>query len=377
MPRVLHAATSMTVNGVVRSVLTLARRQRECGWDPVVLTTRHGRLSEACEKWSIPVLVDTDLHLAEKKDVSRQHALADAAVQAHPRVAALRPDLIHAHLPSAGLGIASLLARRLDVPLVQTQHVVKLAPYDRDLMTGTDLHVITVAGAARDLLVREGVPPERVVHIPNGVPDPADCEPGHLLPRDGRRHLVYAARLAEPKGLDTAIAAMELLRERSGPDCPVLHVFGDGPQSAEYRALVTDRRLDDVVVFHGEVLDVIHPRLGAAALIAPSKPRSEACPLTVLEAMASRIPVITTTVEGVTELITDQVDGLLVAPGAPRELAEAVAYLLGNKDVADRCADAARRKFEQRYTMEPMTRATLAFYRQALGRAGHGGASHA
>ncbi|MFD4657082.1 glycosyltransferase family 4 protein [Kitasatospora sp. NPDC058444] len=363
MPRVLHAVTSGGIDGALRSVVALAREQRELGWDPVVLTARHGFAAEACARAGVPVLVEPAFLPAESKDATRRQRIEECADACLRVVAAARPDVLHTHLPSAGLRIGHLLARRLRLPLVQTHHSIRLHPADREVMTGTGLQVIVVAEAARALLTGHGVPAERVACIPNGVPDPPPIP--YRLPRTGR-HLVFVGRLAPEKGLDTALEAMALLAGRPGSDRPTLHVFGDGPEARRYRSRVRGYGPAGAVAFHGVVPGIVHPGLGAAALLAPS--RREACPLTILEAMASRIPVVAGAVGEVPTMVPHRVGGLLVTPDDPEQLADAVAQLMEEPDVAAAYARNARHRYETTYTMPPMARRTVEVYRRMLER---------
>jgi glycosyltransferase involved in cell wall biosynthesis len=88
----------------------------------------------------------------------------------------------------------------------------------------------------------------------------------------------------------------------------------------------------------------------AAAFVLPSY--AEGLPMSLLEAMAAGCPVVATRVGGIPDLITDGVDGLLVAPGDPHALAAALQRILRDPAFARQLGNAARRTIANRYTAE-------------------------
>ncbi len=128
------------------------------------------------------------------------------------------------------------------------------------------------------------------------------------------------------KGQPVLVDALALLRDR---DVTVRAVFvGDGPARESLEAEVARRRLD--VVFTGPVgHDVVHEWLmHADAFCLPSF--AEGVPVVLMEAMASQLPVVTTRIAGIPELVEDGVSGFVVAPGRADLLADAIADLAKN-----------------------------------------------
>jgi glycosyltransferase involved in cell wall biosynthesis len=245
-----------------------------------------------------------------------------AAIAATKRV---RPDVVHAHwwFPGGVMGaIASMLTR---TPLVITLHGSDVHIAERPglrKLARLTLRRARVVGVVSEALRREAidllnVDPAKVVvlRMPVDMPVPADVtsplDPPPL-------HLVVMGRLAREKGYGVLLDAMRLL------DGPIhLDVFGDGPSRRELE--VAAAGLD--VTFHGarpraEIALVL---AGAHALVVPSL--REGLGMVALEALAVGRPVIASGTGGLVETVVDGDDGVLVPPGDPQALADALRRL--------------------------------------------------
>lgn len=242
----------------------------------------------------------------------------------------LRPDVIHAHwwFPGGAVGaVASLLS---GIPLVITLHGSDVHIAERPglrKLARLVLRRATVVGVVSEALHREAtdllnVDPSKVVVLrmpvqmpePSGVATPADPPP---------LRLVSVGRLAREKGYGVLFDALGLLRDDGV--WAELDVFGDGPADAELR--VAAKPLGDAVRFHGacpraEIADAL---AGAHALVVPSL--REGLGMVALEALAVGRPVIASGVGGLVETVADGDDGILVPPGDPRALADALRRL--------------------------------------------------
>lgn len=217
-----------------------------------------------------------------------------------------------------------------------------------------------LAGEARDLL---GIAPERVVRIPNGVdlelfkPDPK------VKPTPGR--ILFLGRLAHEKRLDLLIDAFAIVaRGRPGAS---LHLAGDGPERAKLEAHVARLGLEARVRFLGVVHDPVQTLREAAVLALTST--CEGMSNAVLEGMASGVPIVATKIDGMTDVIRDGVDGLLVEPGDVADLARALERVLGDSALAAALATAGRQRVEQEFGLEDVAgRYALLFEELKLAR---------
>jgi len=223
-----------------------------------------------------------------------------------------------------------------------------------------------VPGTARSYLLDRA----RVHVVPNGIDaeefkprsreearEALDLGPGKLL--------VCVGRLERDKGYETAIEALG----RLGDPEPRLLVIGSGPEQELLEATARRAGVADRIVFLGrrprtEVADYL---AAADAFLFPTE-RDEAAPLVPLEAMASGLAVLTTSVGGGAELIEDGVSGLLLPPANADAWAEAIRSLLADETLRRRMGQAARERILSGYTIDAMIRQTLDVYELAAAR---------
>jgi glycosyltransferase involved in cell wall biosynthesis len=252
------------------------------------------------------------------------------ALLAHERVA-----LVHAH-GGRGALYAVLAVRRRRTPLIWH---ARTAPADRwlDPILARLAHTI-VANSGATACRFQAWPATRVIVVPNGV-DLGRFRPGAAdpalrralgLPLDGPV-VGYFGRLEHGKGADVLLAAAEPLLLKV--PAATLLVVGDGPLGAPLarRALTSGAR----AIFAGKRSDVPDLLRLCDVIAVPS--RQEAFGRILIEAMASRVPVVASAVGGIPEVVADGVTGLLVPPEDPDALAAALALTL-----ADTAATATR-----------------------------------
>jgi glycosyltransferase involved in cell wall biosynthesis len=145
------------------------------------------------------------------------------------------------------------------------------------------------------------------------------------------------------------------------PDVPIRFAFvGDGPNRVALEAKAAPPEMRDRVHWVGNVADA--GRLFAAFDLFVLSSRTEGTPMALLEAMSAGIPIVTTRVGGVPEIVSDQ-EAILVAPEDPAKLADAIREAYENPAAARERADAARRKLSTAYDPEAWLDAYEAMYR--------------
>lgn len=120
------------------------------------------------------------------------------------------------------------------------------------------------------------------------------------------------------------------------------------------------------VLFLGDRADVHRQLAGFDVFAFTPVPRGEGIPTVVLEAMATGLPVVTTSVAAVSDAVTSGVDGLLTPPGDERAVANAILELLADESMARAIGAAARMTAATRFGIEPCVAAHLAAYHRAL-----------
>ena len=261
------------------------------------------------------------------------------------RRAARDVDLVHAHWLASAL--VAPVARK---PVVLTLHGSGSAGRFEDLRVLTKAPRLAgallgraqvVTAVSKQLAAAARVAGARDVRwIPNGVEIPAEvgaeADPPEVL---------FVGRLAPEKGIRELATAARGLN---------LIVAGDGP----LRSLVPDAL---GFVPHAEVERLL---ARAAVVVLPS--HREGLPMVLLEAMAHGRAVVATPVGGIPSLVDDGVTGLLVPPGNPKALREAIERLLGDPPLRRRLGGAARERVRELCSWERVTEATLHAYASAL-----------
>jgi glycosyltransferase involved in cell wall biosynthesis len=150
----------------------------------------------------------------------------------------------------------------------------------------------------------------------------------------------------------------------SVPDTRVVFL-GDGPLRPSITALAEELGIAGSVTFLG-IRPVVEILRSSDLFVLPSL--WEGLPMALLEAMAARLPVIATEVAGSRQVVRDGVDGMLVPPGDATRLQDAITSMLSDDERRGRLAEAARRRVEDRYSVERQADAHVALYRGLTGR---------
>lgn len=287
-------------------------------------------------------------------------------------ISAIRPDyleIVNGGYPGGALCLAAAVAgRRARVPWVDM--FVLSYPFPRRMPLLDALIDRRVAEALDSLTAnsdatRDGLasvrgmssPKSRTVYTGIGDSDPPGGR-GSELARSWRTEpgqtLIGMLSVFVPiKGHRTLLEAAARVAPRHPEARWVL--AGDGPTREAMQAYCRGLGIEDRVVFPGRhegpgeevtaALDVVvHPSV------------QESFPYAVLEAMRAGKPVIATRIAGIPEQIEDGVSGLLVAPGDPDALASAMERVLREPGAARSLGDAARRRFQERFTLDRMRR---------------------
>lgn len=210
-----------------------------------------------------------------------------------------------------------------------------------------------------DELVAAGVPPERIVRIPNGVDVPdVSVDP---TSSQGPPRLVYVGRLHPQKRLDLLLAALADTLVASASDPPVLDIVGDGPLRADLVAQARELGLQERVVFHGQQTDAAAFMAGADVFVLPSA--AEGLSNALLEAMAIGLPVVASDIEGNVDVLS-RGGGILFPSGDSGGLAEAIDRLLSDPDLRMTLGDDARRVVREHYSIDEVALRYGVMYRE-------------
>jgi len=233
--------------------------------------------------------------------------------------------------------------------------------HNLSLRLATHIHVNS--DAVKDRVVQsQGIRQERVTVIPNGV-DLARFSPRTGTPRKGSGLVVGAlSNLRPEKGLADLIRAVGMVRER-WPDVRLV-IWGEGPLRRELENLMAVLNLASSVALPGSTNVPEAALRDLDIFVLPSL--SEACSNGLMEAMATALPVVATSVGGNPGLAEDEITGLLVPPGDAPALAKAIIRLLENRALAAQLGEQARAHAHLTFGIERMVARTEALYARAL-----------
>ncbi|GAW94017.1 glycosyltransferase [Calderihabitans maritimus] len=246
-----------------------------------------------------------------------------------------KPDVIHAHVYSAGVP-AILLGKRYNIPVVISEHFSGFARKSLGCLEKTKAKFVfenadLVCPVSIDLkkhIKNYGIR-ARFRVVPNTVDmsifSVAESARTKRDKEDLRKRMLVVALLDSKKGVPYLLEAIAQLRVER--DDFILDIVGDGPNRKEYEELANSLGLADIVYFHGtkKKEEVAEFMKQCDFFVLPSL--YETFGVVLIEALACGKPVVTTNVGGPNEIVTSEV-GKLVPPGNSKSLAKAIDYML-------------------------------------------------
>jgi len=354
--KILHVETGNKLFGGPLQVYYLLRGLHQQGQQNILVCSESSAIADAARKvaaniYAVPVSGDLDVAFVWRlRRIIRKES----------------PDLIHLHSRrGADLlgGIAGrlenvpvILSRRVDNPEPRWWVALKYRLYDR---------VITISKGIEDVLLKEGVPAEKVTCVPSAVDigqyrpacdrdwfeQAVGIEPGQpvvgviaqLIPRKGHRYLLEAIP--------------DLLKRI--PEVQFLF-FGTGELATELRTEIEQRGLGGSVRLAGfrDDLSRVLPCLDAVAHPA----LMEGLGVSLLQAAACGVPVVASAVGGIPEIVQDQVNGYLVPPRQPEALGRALLSLLEDRSRAQQMGMAGRAIVEHGFSIDAMVKGNMDLY---------------
>jgi glycosyltransferase involved in cell wall biosynthesis len=192
--------------------------------------------------------------------------------------------------------------------------------------------------------------------IENGVAVPRDIP---YRPRPLRLRIGSVGRLVELKGQHLVLDAIAALPHDQRARIEV-HLFGDGPERSALANRAAASLRDVPVTFHGMVID--REQIYSAIDVLAVGSRTEGQSMAIMEAMARGVPAIATNVGGNAELVRDGDTGLLVPPGDPFAMRDAIARMLADFDLVCRLGRASHALIAAQHSIDAVAAKYLALY---------------
>jgi glycosyltransferase involved in cell wall biosynthesis len=282
-------------------------------------------------------------------------------------------DLVHLHSRRGAdtqgawaarfLGKPVVLSRRVDYPLRDSSAVRRRYAQSYD-------HTIAISEAIRQVLIRGGVPAERVTTVHSAV-DIRQFRPDAEAARAARAELgvqeraplfAIVAHMIRRKGHDTLWDAVARISQEA-PDMRVA-IFGKGEEEARLRGRAAELGIERHLIWAGfrEDLPTVLPAIGC--LVHPA--RMEGLGVAILQALACGKPVIACPVGGIPEAVRPPLDGWLVPVDDSAALAAAMREAMADPVASAARGAAGRALMEAEFSVDAMVEGNLAVYRQVL-----------
>ncbi len=345
--KIVHTESSSGWGGQELRILSEAQGMRARGHDVTLIAPRTHRIYAEALARGLPA---ADLPIGRKN--VRGIMKLRGWLATHP------VDVVNSH-SSTDSWLVAIACKALgrSPALVRTRHIsaaVQRDPLTRWLYSQAAKRVVTTGTALRtQLIAQNGFPAERIVSVPTGI-DVAQFSPGDK--REARsklglapdaRYVGIVATLRSWKGHLVLLDALQRL-----DDCSLL-VIGDGPRRALIEARVRELGLEARVRLVGHQEDPA-PWLRALDVFCLPSYANEGVPQALMQAMLVGVPVVTTSIGGIPEIVNAGHTGLIVPPNDPAALADAIAWLLADPVLAAELAQAARTFGAQRFSKDLM-----------------------
>jgi glycosyltransferase involved in cell wall biosynthesis len=350
--KIVHTESSCGWGGQEIRILEEARGLAERGHHVHLLCPPEARIFEEAPRFGVKV---TPLPIARKHPygvISLRNWLKEH-----------KHDVINTHSSTdTWLTALACTTLRNAPPIVRTRHISAPVPSNAAtnwLYTRATKHIVTTGESLRRQLIEQnGYPAANITSAPTGI-DPERYAQG-LINREMARTNLATVGLSGTHPLLVIVATLRswkghvyLLEALAGLPDVRLAVVGDGPYRPTIEQKVVDLGLADRVFFAGQQSDVA-PWLRAADIFVLPSYANEGVPQAILQAMMSKLPVVSTTVGAITEAVTDGITGRIVPPRDAPALRAALSGLLAAPKTAATLGNAGRERAVALFSRDAM-----------------------
>ena len=279
----------------------------------------------------------------------------------------LKPDIIHSHSSDLGFFI-SLPARLYGIPVVNTCHGVSFLDDQYSffkrfmekffLKHGNFKRIITVDKSSVKQFKEHGI--NNVIYIPNGVNINSIALEKPPKIKNETLILLFVGRLETQKGIKYLIDAADILKDSINEF--EIWLVGDGSQRYELESIIEERELSSLFKFLGKLYEKELLKVYKTADIFVLPSIWEGFPLTLLEAWAAELPVISTNVGGIASICTDGYNALIIPPKSPNAITEAVIKLARDANLRRKIGKNGRELVEKKYSWEIVSKIIFKTY---------------
>ncbi|MEY8200114.1 MAG: glycosyltransferase family 4 protein, partial [Colwellia sp.] len=286
----------------------------------------------------------------------------------------IKPDVIHAHwIIPQGL-IAILVGKLLNIPVIATAHGGDAFSLNNGLLSRLKRHTLRHCKAWTSNTPATAQAFGKTSSIPNIIPMGVDIESfkngaiENIGDHETRSIILFVGRLVEKKGVKYLIEAFSKLPKQAQQES-VLWIVGGGDDQLALETQAKQLGIKNIK-FWGQIQNDKLPSFYAAAsiFVAPSiidsKGDTEGQGVILLEAMASGIPIISTNVGGIPDVISHNETGLLVQANNSAELSEGILSLLNNKELIKELTRKAQLNVEENYVWPVVSEQFISLFKK-------------
>jgi len=354
LSNILHIDSGKIWRGGQQQVLYLAQRLRD--YDNLIVCPPQCPLTERGKAMGLKVL-PVQMH-------GEWDLLAVCRLRKIVRDNSIK--IVHLHSPHAhSLGLLAarstrncrvVLSRRVDFHI--RKNVLSRMKYSK-----VD-RIIAISERVKEVLVADGLPGEKIDVVYSGVDVKRfqNVKGDYLIaewgPNRNKFRIGNIAALAWHKDHRTLIEAARIVVDKY-PGVIFL-IVGEGPLRKEIEILIKKFSLEEEVKLLGFRQDI--PEILSILDMFVLSSSWEGLGTSLLDAFASKVPVVATNVGGIPEIVKDGVNGILVPPGNPGALAGAIISLLKNRDLAREMGEKGFRLVKEKFSIERMVEETRKIY---------------
>jgi len=381
--KIIYVLGYLRLGGTEAQLLELLRRMDRTQFTPIIYAFgQDGHLRAEFEALGIPVAFREYVLPKNGSRIAWLRGVAALMRDMTRFFQQQRPAIVQSFLPTANL-FAAISAKFARVPVIITGRRATMNPHASDFPAFPHqwlLHlsnrwvsaVLANSMRLRDecLMQERWLSPQTIHVIYNGVDLSRFCA---TTPSLRLKHAFgipehapvvgVIANLAARKGHCDLLSAAEIIL-RQMPVTRFVFVGRDEGMQEELDAQAQNAGIRDAVIFAGQQSNI--PEWLSLLDLVVSASYEEGMSNALLEAMAAGKPIVATRIAGTPEIVVDGTTGILVSPGEPEALAEAVLRLLQHRDVRETMGNAGRQRAREVFPIERLIERTEAFYRTLL-----------
>lgn len=255
-----------------------------------------------------------------------------------------KPQIVHSHLESVTFHVVKALSSKTNI--VQTIHssVIHYPFLQKMYLQKSISSYVAISNKVRSILINSlNLKPKKIATIYNGI----DLNKFKISRKNNSevKKIISIGRLTKAKDYPNLFKALDKLIQKLNKQkmpLPSVNIVGTGELEKELKALTSKMNLDNIVSFLGVRQDI--PELLKESDIYVMSSEWEGLSISLIEALASGIPIVATNAGSNNEIIENNVSGIIVPIKAPEALAEGIYNLIIDKDLRDRLSKEAIKK---------------------------------